>query len=327
MKKPQVVSSILDYFSNLSPKGVILEDIRCDKSIGAYAFSASVKISEKTYTGYGQALSKDKAAFIAVMELSERYIVDNFQVKRSFSRGSFLFGLFSSGQRPSSLSAKLESSNGVAIHEKHSKAIEGAVEELIERHVILKALCESIFPIRLSQEIPSFLPTNIKIDSFVWAGPLGKKVVITRCEKGGRHVYGFGCSNSTKESLQKSYLEVLPRALLLSKFSSSDSPLVVPNKNVLFHWYEESAWTDAFFTQADSVGKMPLVDAELSSSNLWLGEIDLKNSVFGKVGLKAYVASSEKLQPLFSGKWDPSMINADAISIPNSLPPDMHMIG
>ena len=68
MKKPQVVSSILDYFSNLSPKGIILEDIRCDKSIDAYAFSASVKISEKTYIGYGQALSKDKEEGLCPLE-------------------------------------------------------------------------------------------------------------------------------------------------------------------------------------------------------------------------------------------------------------------
>lgn len=325
MNKSQVVSSILDYFSSLSPKGVVLEDMRYDKGIDAYAFSATVEIDGTAYSGYGQAQCKDKASFIAIIELSERYIVDNFQVGKSFSKGSFLSRVFSKGQK--NFSSKLESSNGVAIHEKRSKAMNGAIEELIERHVILKALCENISPLSLRQKVASFLPRDIEIDSFAWEGPLSKKVVITRCMKNDRHVYGFGCSNSVEDSLQKSYLEVLPRALLLSKFSSSESPLIVPNKNVLFHWYEKSAWTDSFFEQAKKVEQMPVIDDELVSSDFWLGEIDLKGSVFGKAGLKAYVASSQKVQPLFSGKWDLSKINTDAISVPTSLPPDMHMIG
>lgn len=325
MKKSQVVSSILDYFSSLSPKGVVLEDMRYDKSIDAYAFSATLEIDGKTYSGYGQALCKDKASFIAIMELSERYIVDNFQIGKSFSRGCFLSRVFSNGQK--TVSSKLESSNGVAIHEKRSKAMNGAIEELIERHVILKALCENISPSPLTAEVPSFLPIDIAIDSFGWEGPLAKKVVITRCTKSGRNVYGFGCSDNIEKSLQKSYLEILPRALLLSKFSSSDNPLIVPSKNVLFHWYEKSDWTDSFFEQAKKVEQMPVIDDDLSSSDFWLGEIDLEDSIFGKVGLKAYVANSEKVQPLFSGKWDLSKINSKAITIPTSFPPDMHMIG
>jgi hypothetical protein len=114
---------------------------------------------------------------------------------------------------------------------------------------------------------------------------------------------------------------------LLSKFSNGDQILNIPNKNFLFHWYEKTDWTDSYFNEANPSKALAKVDSNMSIHDFSISEIDLRGSIFSNVGLKAFAAHSEKIQPLFSGAWHIEKINHKAINLTNSFPPDLHMIG
>ena len=103
--------------------------------------------------GFGRGHSKDEAIFIGFMEVIERIILETSQ-GWTYSKKSLLshptkdktelLSMF-----PESKSWIGNSSNGVAIHSNKEAARENALNELIERHVVLKSLLLRIHPIKL----------------------------------------------------------------------------------------------------------------------------------------------------------------------------------
>jgi len=332
MKNSLITEYTLDFLTRKSSTKISLVDQRQNTISSISSYSVSATIDNVNYTGYGQEKNKDQASFIALMELVERFIVDKYEVGRYFQKRIFSRKYYKI-QKDNSVvqkifSRKPLSTNGVAVHTIKSKAIDGAINELIERHTILKSLCYGIVPSKIdASELTSELPKNIAIDIYGWIGPMERKVIAIRCKKNGKKVYGFGCNKKLNTAISKACLEIFPRACLLSKYSKKTDPLLVLNKNFLFHWYENTEWTDKYFNSAVLGKELPRVDQGITAKDIWVSEYIINNEELRKTGIKAFVAVSDKMQALFTGEWCEEKLNNQAINLTGPLPPDLHVIG
>lgn len=328
MKKVEQLKKIMGYFTSLSDQPLQIEDLNREAWPLPFMFSVSVYHRGGWVSGYGQARERDKAIFIAFMEVLERILLSHspelvyskrkgfYKIKKEVSE---LLKSFSH-----SLNWIGKSSNGFAIHVNKHSARQNALNELIERHVILKALASHIAPGKVDpphMETP--YQTSMTHNFYAWRGPLGRYVALMRCERGTQRLYGFGCGSTLEEAKQKAFLEASPR--IVSLYESLPSLVIIPNKNSFHHWHKETPWTEDFFKKATN--QIPSVDSEISYRDFWFGEPKVKNEVLTKLNLYVVKAVCPKIQILFSGHWDLKYINPEAIDMAHGFPPDMHMIG
>ena len=67
-----------------------------------------------------------------------------------------------------------------------------------------------------------------------------------RTELRHRNVYGFACANDLEKAKEAAFFEASPRISRLRE-SKEEQLIMTPSKNFLYHWSEETPWTEDFF--------------------------------------------------------------------------------
>lgn len=311
------MSNILSYLESYSQNHLNMKNLTSENS-EVFCFAVSGKFGDNELSGFGQSYNKDKSFLIAVMELLERFIVNQFSVEGKIKKGLFKKSEFKY--------YKVTSTNGVAVHFSRKEAISNALDELIERHIVLKALAENISPLKLIGLTESFeKQTKYPLDFYTWLGPYKRNVVVARARHKGHTIYGFGCNKNLNKSLGKSFLELYPRLSLFEDFADTKRSFINNNEHTLFHWEGSTDWTNNFFEKSKNIIVPPKIDVGINKSELIADDFILCNNL-KKIGVSAVVLRCAKFQQLFSGSWSNSKINMRAISTAN-LPPEVHMIG
>lgn len=294
--------------------------------LGYEAISISYKSKENEIQSFGQGATKDEAVFKAVMELLER--LSFLEHKSSLFFQEKMLGRTEKTKAeldamyPGAENWLLNTSSGFAIHTDKKLAMESAVNEMVERHVILKALIKKIPPKKEAAEPLK----GIEAAFYSWKGPVGRFVSLYKAVKGQKNIYGFGAAKSLQESKEKAFLEAVPRLGLLLKENIKDTMVLSTNENFLYHFYENSKETEAFFDEA-SEDKMPELGTSTPKADVWFSEVEVPLSEVLKKNFYAVRAVSPVMQAHFSGKWEKKFMNPLAIGIYEAFPEDLHIVG
>ncbi len=302
--------------------------ITTDKKMDVpYCVAISATVLGLEINTWGVDESLDTASTKAVMELYERFIFLNSKKSNTLTQLGF-FGktvdagtFFEQGQDLISTT-----SSGYAAHISKKYAVDAAINELIERHVLLKAELLGIPPKRIAMSSNRFKCIDeLKVDSFYWRGPLGRSIVTTRFTIKGLTFYGFGCCKRIESALEKSLLEVVPRLYyILNK--NIDRIEDLPNENL--HFYanlksEESNMGKLLkLAILGSDSKAPEVDTVLRKSDFFI-------SLVAEKPFPVVRAVSELVQPHFLGEWSIDKINLKAFNycLPHNFPEGLHVLG
>jgi len=293
---------------------------------GHEAMSVTYKSKNHEVQSFGQGATKDEAVFKAVMELLER--LSFFKHKSSLFFQEKMLGRTEKtkvelgSMYPGAENWLLNTSSGFAIHTDKKLAMESALNELIERHVILKALLRKVSPKKEAAESIDGIETNY----YSWKGPVGRFVSVYRGVRSQKTIYGFGAAKSLKESKEKAFLEAVPRLGLLLKENIEDKVVLSTNENFLYHFYEQPKETTAFFEGATE-DKLPELSTSTLKTDIWFAEVEVPLSEVLKKNFYAVRAVSPVMQAHFTGKWDKKFMNPLAMGIYESFPEDLHIVG
>ena len=328
-----ILKNVINYFQSLPDHQLKVKDISSEHFTLPCMFSVSVNHRGNQMQGFGQSESKDKAIFIAFMEIIERILIPKPK-DLTYSQKYLFFSIRKNYEDllksfPRSRNWVEGSSNGFAIHSSRKMAQKSALDELIERHVVLKALVSQFSPAKvLAPKILTHgsyvIPSEMTYEFYAWLGPLGRHVVLFKCQMNSKVIYGFGCEKSLERAKEKAFFEASSRIIALHRSQNPSFVVLNTSKNFLYHWYEETAWTGGFLKKASH--DMPSIDHHLSYSDFWFGEPP-KNELLHQLGLHVVKAVSPKIQPLFAGHWKAKYMNPEALGNDYSFPEDMHMIG
>lgn len=329
--------SILDSLSSLSGDNKLyFRDITANAQLPKSVSIAAI-IGGHELAGFGVAESKDKAAFCASMEVIERFIFHKSdfnepfrQLGKYFSRNISFDQIADKFELDKNVFLTTKTTNGLAIHTNRKEATESAIDELIERHVILKAMASRTSPHRESLEggkcFEFALPDGIEADFFIWQGPIDRFVVILRLESNGRTCYGFGASRSLIAAKRKAFFEASPRiGILLTENESSIQKLLL-GENFKEHFSKLCPWTKSWLENSSET-EIPGIDTHLNIDSVFVQKINLPTELQElKSKIFAVRAVSPYMQPLFAGNWDHGKINKLAVSNCFVLPPEMHLV-
>ena len=292
-----------------------------------YCYYVKTQLHGRIIEAWGTDLKKDLAVTKAVMELLER-IFFSLAAPLSYKQLS-IFGikkevsyrtLIPNFQHPTSILGN--TSSGIAIHQSNKKATINALNELIERHVILKAFNSHIIP-RKTQKF--YLPQSeqlrvhhkINISFFFWRGPLRRYISVLRIGHGEfpGHFYAFGCGEKLQIACQKAYFEGTGMILsLLGKKQyrlSVSNPLhKIQNTNLV----NQSYYLDNFFSD-DETTYTNNVDIHLKYSDFYTASITNILGISSKFHCMKVI--SPQMQPLFIDKWKDAHINYHAMTAIN----------
>ncbi len=171
MNRHKAVSEILNYLKakagdqkiRITSKNVFL---------GKILVTVSMTCNGEKIDASGCAHTKDEAALKATMELFERFIflsqkINHYSLLNDRSAKASLQSIFCDQQQ--SLPNIIEStSSGVAAHTSYFNAVVSAANEVIERHVVLKALALNIQPkpidlVRLPRNFDRSTPESSRV--------------------------------------------------------------------------------------------------------------------------------------------------------------------
>lgn len=316
MNKSLLVKKLASFFHS---RGQV--SFKESKGYGFVMCSLTFRSEEQMFVAHGQGKSKDEAAFKCLMEAIERFVVNESRVDSYSQYGSLIKWSLDSKELEVRFSNAKNwigtSTNGVAVHTSKSKAKESAINELIERHTVLKALSQKISPLELGagDELLKF---------YAWGGLLDRFIVMAKGSLNGHKVYGFGCNTSLGTAKEKAHSEISPRLSILQRSSSADLKVMSTNRNFLFHWYENSSEADSLIENAQQ--NMPEIDIEIRKNDIWIGSYTLSQEL-SELGIHVIKAVSPKMQNLFAGEWSVDKLNPMAISLDTELPDELHMIG
>ena len=332
MRKSETLKKIINYFESLPNNQLHIEKLESKRLFLPSMVSVSINYRGNYISGSGQAEHRDKATFIAFMEVLERMTLLGLREDLIYSKKLFLRRIKKTEAElikkfPLSKNWIGTSSNGWAIHSNRQCAKENAIKELIERHVILKSLLSEIPPAKVKPpEILSkyTIPLPMTYDFYAWSGPLGRYVVLMKCQLHDRSIYGIGCGKTLERAKKAAFFEASPRIAILHRSSFENLFVVTPSQNFLYHWYEDTHWTEEFFNKTAST--IPTVDSHILYKDFWLAE-PTQNKFLKSLNLHIIKAVCPKVQTLFSGHWDSKYMNPKAVEIDAPFPLDMHMIG
>ena len=300
-----------------------------------YCCKLSLKINGVEYKSWGNGFSKDEASFKCVMELVERIIyktnnVKTFKPFKGFFKKSKAIDEIESFY-PRAKNWIGETSSGIAIHSNLKKAKEHALNELVERHIVLKALACNIKPQKIKEPkiIDRYtLPANIKTSFYYWTGPFNIKVVICQVvtkEKGA--MYSFGSDEELENAIEKAFLEATGMIIYAAKlkqdkkenFSEIDMEAI---RN--YHLFSGDNYYFDFFDKADNPENA--IDKDLLLKDIYFTKLE-NPSFLGNIPFVAVKCVSPVMQPLFFDYWKTDVLNPAAISLNNKpLPRGLHVI-
>lgn len=293
----------------------------------------SVKFEGQVCVGMGCSTNPDEASFVSVMELVERLtFVSHLKDKTEDWK-------FESAGNPSTVSsnelAQLYpsahhwlggSSNGLAIYTNASEATERAQSELIERHVILKALALNVSPRVVNMPTAKRNADEIlDVTPYTWRGPNDHYVAILRGIKGQHRFYSYGAGKSEKLALEKAAREMDLKLSIVRADFPDHLKFIFGSAHSQFHWSGSTPETDHFFEKAQSTST-PGIDTALGVNDLWVTRLALPDWFSTKLPLYAAKAVSPNMQQLFWGPWTDEIINPLALGKP-TLPNELHCVG
>lgn len=255
-----------------------------------------------------------------VMELVERSAVRNtcplyFKKDSLFSQEKSFGEISSFYKIPESLLIS-DSSNGCGIGTNSKMAKRSAVNELIERHTILKCLMDELAPQETSYNIqPYRLPPKFNIKFYFWT--FGKSYIsiamMIHPVKG--FYFGTACAHTLKESLHKAFLELVPSFIYSYSIETEKEDFqIVKNDVSSFGRYWRFSGDERlvnFFQSKKNHNKKIEPLKEIFVGKLNIPE-DINHS-FG--GLHSYRAISPNAQQLFFDNWSDCYINKRAIHL------------
>ena len=202
------------------------------------------------------------------------------------------------------LSAFMQTSSGMAAHFDRSEAQLNSLDEIIERHVITKAMLEGI----KAQAILN--------DTFLWKGPLNRHVALIRYDSGhGKYVYGTAASKSVNGAIDAARREI--SALIpWSQNAANISHLLksaIANRPSEIQAYHLTHSTQIGVLDPSFKNESP-VSLGISSKDIWTADIRPHDS-FKNLNLKITRAFSPFMQPLFFGRLSDGPINPLSIDI------------
>jgi hypothetical protein len=203
------------------------------------------------------------------------------------------------------LTAFMQTSSGMAAHYNHKNAKQNALHEIIERHVITKAMLEGV------------APKKIDSDSFNWNGPFQTNVALVRhqTKEQGSYLFGTAASFNSKEALAIAARE-LSALIPWSQNSANISHLLkvaTPNRpsEIQAYHIEQKRQIEIFET---SNAEQQIISSHITLEDVWFADIPLLKS-FEKTGIKIVRAFSPLMQPLYFGKLSDGPINPAAIDL------------
>lgn len=265
----------------------------------------SASFNGRTLNAWGADANESIALSKALVELSERI---HLRIAPSFWSNAvskeFASHLSLASKWPI-LNAFMGTSSGMAAHFKDNEAQQRALLEMIERHVITKAMLEGISPQRTDT------------DSFIWEGPLKTSVALVRhlTKEKGSYLYGTAASLSKKNALAGAERE-LSALIPWSENSTNIAYLLhsaTANKPSEIQAYHLSQKRHIhIFDVLNENGS--IISPQISLDDVWFAKIPLLKP-FEKTGIKMVRAFSPMMQPLYFGKLIDGPINPKAIDI------------
>ncbi len=300
-----------------------------------YCIQVTIQHQGRKLSTWGAGHNKDEAALKAIMEMVERLtFLDSWSVSfRSLSWFSKYESYHSIQKRYiGSLNWLFSTTSGLAVHTSKRNAIKNAVNELIERHVILKSLAHKISPAKIDMnalELPFSFPQSLDVDAFHWKGPLGRHVVMIRMQLATGALYGFGCELNRDLALNKAIFEssgmMVAASLGIKKDSKTLSQHLVDQETIRqFHLQNNETTMSRLLT--DHAPTPPEVDTHITKRDVFFSERNLPAFFDSSLNLKIVRAVSPLTQPLFFDHWRPQVINPVAMGEDTSLPEDLHVV-
>ena len=226
-----------------------------------------------------------------------------------------------------------KTSSGIAIHTSLSKAKESALNELIERHVVLKAHALNIKPCEIdaSKILNRFkIPDFVKLKFFYWYGPFKKKIVVLQIGVKEGAYYSFGCDKKLDKALEKAFLE--GTGMMIHAYFDKNknrgkqkSEFVTLDRIQQYHRYEKDIKTTNLFIECPI--KVPCIDIDLNYRDIYYNILDKPNFINEKLPFYAVKCVSPLMQQLFIDYWKKENINPMAIDISDeNLPKELHIV-
>lgn len=202
------------------------------------------------------------------------------------------------------LSNFMQTTSGMAAHFDRLEAQKNALNEMIERHVITKAMLEGIKAKAISK------------NTFIWQGPLETFVALIRHDTGNcRFVYGTAASKCASSAIEGAKREI--SALIhWSQNVANVNHLIntsVANRPSEIQAYHLSE-THEISALNSSCTKATPISTEITSNDIWMADITPHQS-FLNLGLKITRAFSPRMQPLYFGKLAEGPINQIAVDL------------
>lgn len=202
------------------------------------------------------------------------------------------------------LSSFMQTSSGMAAHFSKNKAQSNSLNEIIERHIITKAMLQGIRARAISNDV------------FLWNGPLDTYVALIRHDIGNsKFIYGTAASNTERAAIEAAKREI--SALIPWSQNTANIDHLVktavayrPSEIQAYHLSKSQSFDvldpTCLSGSADQSG--------IKTEDIWFADI-APIEAFKSIGLKLTRAFSPKMQPLFFGKLSDGPINPLAIDL------------
>jgi hypothetical protein len=300
-----------------------------------YCMKFSLRIKNQEYLSWGNGTTKDEATFKSIAELIERLFYSFSQVSNYNELG--LFGKSKlaittiENKYPQANNWLGETTSGIAIHSNLSKAKEAAVNELVERHVILKAHALQLAPYQVKSPkcLNDFkIPESVRLNFYQWQGPLNIYVCVCHIQDSyGQTMYSFGASKNQEQACEKAFFEssgmIIASEQNHGKFQTSS-----PTGMDIIRDYHLEKKESEFLSLLNNPSKnIPTIDTHIQKKDIYWTKLSTPEFLSDLSPIVAAKAISPLMQPLFYEIWSSKVINPAAINLnENSYPKDYHVV-
>jgi hypothetical protein len=282
----------------------------------------AIKLTLGDVNSWGVDESNDIAVTKAIYEMVERvFLKETFPQEYIYKKH-----FFSKKLKVSQIEDRYEfarnylptHTNGLALHYDKRRAFDNALNELIERHVLMKTLAENISARKIfSQKIENF-PTEIEY--YVFDTVFHKKVVIAKVDIGENGVLmGTACDSSIDKAIVSARLELYPSLVWAKGKRSYDDEFENENKKAAINFGRSTCW----FSKGN---EKKSIGPAIKKNDLFFSFplLDLPKGLREKfVAARVF---SPFIQQRVLGKWSNDKMNPAAIEI-NLFSGEYHVVG
>ena len=279
----------------------------------AHSVKLELSIENHIYESWGVSENEDLAFLKALMELIERVSLSHYcslTYKGSFFRTYSIHDISNKFSIPIHLLVP-SNSNGLAIGVSPMRTKASALNELIERHVLLSALYLNVSPEKVPDKfikIPDI--HNHQISFYFWK--LQSKYIVLAVDllSNGGYLFTHSCDDNLEKSVQKSFEEMIPNIIHFDRHSVQDSSVttVIRHNDInsfsSFWKFSPNKKIEEFIHGAKLGGSIPVLE------NIFFSSQPIP-SVFNvlDIPLFCYRAISPQAQQLFFDNWNGRYMN------------------